>query len=124
MVKHHSPRFLNLVEEARRQIVECTVHDLRARLERGETFHLLDVREESEFARGRIPGATHLGRGIIERDIEKLIPDENAPIVFYCGGGYRSALAACNLVRMGYRKVVSMDGGFRGWTEAGYEIET
>ncbi|MEM1061504.1 MAG: rhodanese-like domain-containing protein, partial [Planctomycetota bacterium] len=89
----------------------------------GETFHLLDVREQSEFAAGRIPGARHLGKGVIERDIEAAVPDVDAEIVLYCGGGYRSALAAESLQKMGYTRVISMDGGFRGWKEAGLPIE-
>lgn len=119
----HAPRFLKIVEDARSRVRECTVEDVRARLDQGESFHLVDVREESEFARGRLPGAVHLGKGVIERDIEAEIPDTGADIVLYCGGGYRSALAAENLQRMGYTNVCSMDGGFRGWTEAGLEIE-
>src|SRR5690606_28599526 len=89
-----------------------TVHD---RLARGDAFHLVDVREESEWAKGHLPGAVHLGRGVLERDIETAIPDPDAEIVLYCGGGYRSVLAADNLRRMGYTNVTSMDGGFRGW---------
>jgi rhodanese-related sulfurtransferase len=115
----HNPGFLALVNEARRQIRECTVEDVRARLDRGEQFQLIDVREESEFAAGRARGARHIGRGVLERDIETLIPDPDADIVLYCGGGYRSALAALNLQRMGYRRVVSMDGGMRAWRAAG-----
>jgi rhodanese-related sulfurtransferase len=123
MARHHAPRFLEIVQEARRQIAECTVADVKARLDRGEAFHLIDVREESEFAAGHIPGATPLGKGILERDVEEAIPDVAAPIVLYCGGGYRSALAAWNLGRMGYTNVLSMDGGFRGWKEAGLPVE-
>lgn len=119
----HTPRFLQIVDEARQHVAECTVPDVQQRLDRGESFHLVDVREESEFAAGRIPGARHLGKGIIERDIETAIPDPAAPIVLYCGGGYRSALAAWNLGRMGYTNVISMDGGFRGWKDAGLPIE-
>jgi rhodanese-related sulfurtransferase len=122
MAKQHAPRFLEIVNEARRHVRECTVQDVKARLDRGEAFHLVDVREESEYARAHLPGATHLGKGVIERDIEKAIPDPDAPIVLYCGGGYRSALAAWNVQRMGYTNVISMDGGFRGWTESGYPL--
>jgi rhodanese-related sulfurtransferase len=114
----HSPRFLSIVAEARRRVGELSVHDVKAKLDGDVPFHLLDVREESEWAAGRLPGAAHLGKGIIERDIERMIPDVDAEIVLYCGGGYRSALAADNLQRMGYRNVWSMDGGFRGWCEA------
>lgn len=119
----HSPGFLAIVNDARSRVRECTVADVARRIEAGEAFHLLDVREESEFARGRLPGAKHLGKGIIERDIETAIPDRAAPIVLYCGGGYRSALAADNLQKMGYTAVISMDGGYSGWKSAGYETE-
>ncbi len=116
----HSPGFLKLVEDAKMRIREASVHEVKRRLEAGEKFHVVDVREESEWARGHLPGAIHLSKGIIERDIEQKIPGSSAPIVLYCGGGYRSALAADNLQKMGYTNVVSMDGGWRGWTEAGY----
>jgi rhodanese-related sulfurtransferase len=119
----HSPRFLKIVADTRSRIRELQVADVRAKLERGEPFHLIDVREESEFARGRLPGAIHLSKGVIERDIENKIPQLDAEIVLYCGGGFRSALAAENLQRMGYTNVWSMDGGFRGWREAGLPIE-
>jgi rhodanese-related sulfurtransferase len=81
---------------------------------------IIDTREDNEWARGHIPNAVHLGKGVIERDIEKAIPDKDATLVLYCGGGYRSALAADNIQKMGYRNVISMDGGWRGWTEAGF----
>ncbi len=123
MGKQHAPRFLEIVAEAKQQVVECTVHDVKAKLERDETFFLVDVREESEFKAGRIPGAIHLGKGIIERDIEQTIPDTNACIVLYCGGGYRSALAAWNLQRMGYSNVISMDGGYRVWKESNFPLD-
>ena len=113
----HAPGFLKIVNETKRRIRELTVDDVAARRERNERFHLVDVREESEWGRGRLPGAIHLGKGVIERDIEARIPDRNAEIVLYCGGGYRSALAADNLQRMGYTNVYSMDGGWREWTE-------
>ena len=119
----HSPGFLALVADARRGIRECTVADVHKRLERGDRFHFIDVREDSEFAVDHAVGARHIGRGLLERDIEKLIPDKDADIVLYCGGGYRSALAADSLQRMGYTNVVSMDGGITGWREAGYAIE-
>lgn len=115
----HAPQFLKLVDAVRPQIQECSVQDVVTRQKSGESFHLIDVREESEFAANHIPGAEHVGKGVIERDIEGKIPDSAAPIVLYCGGGYRSALAAFNLQQMGYTNVVSMDGGFRGWKEAG-----
>ncbi len=113
----HSPRFLKLSEEARARTVEVTADDIAARRARGEKFELVDVREESEFAAGRIEGARHLGKGVIERDIEKTIPKFDTEIVLYCGGGFRSALAAESLVRMGYVNVKSMAGGFRAWRE-------
>ena len=119
----HAPRFLKLVEETRSRIQELTVDDVQRKLAAGESFQLVDVREESEWAAGHLPGAVHLGKGVIERDIERDIPDTAAEIVLYCGGGYRSALAADNLQRMGYQNVWSMDGGFRGWREAGLEIQ-
>ena len=119
----HSPGFLRVVAETRPRVRETDVPGVRARIERGESFHLVDVREDSEWERGHLPGAIHIGRGVIERDIEKLIPDPDADIVLYCGGGYRSVLAAESLQRMGYRNVTSMDGGFRGWTEAGLRVD-
>ncbi|MBW3542641.1 MAG: sulfurtransferase [Planctomycetes bacterium] len=123
MSKKHSERFERLVDEARAQIRECTASDVKQRLDRGETFQLVDVREESEYARSHLPGAQHLGKGVIERDIEQAIPDTSAPIVLYCGGGYRSALAAESIQKMGYSNVLSMDGGFRGWREAGFPVQ-
>ena len=119
----HPPRFLKIVDDAKTRIRECTVADVKQRLDRREEFHLVDVREESEWANGHLPGARHLGKGVIERDVEQKIPDTSAPIVLYCGGGFRSALAADNLQKMGYTNVISMDGGFRGWKEAGLPIE-
>lgn len=114
----HSPRFLKVVEDARHRIREVSVEDVRRMLDRGERFHLVDVREQSEWAAGRLPQAVHLSKGVIERDIERAIDELNAPIVLYCGGGFRSALAAETLQRMGYTNVASMAGGFRAWTEA------
>ena len=122
MPAHHSPRFLQLVQETKKRVHEVTVDQVKAKLDRGEKFHLVDVREESEFAKDHVPGAIHLGRGILERDIENRIPELRAEIVLYCGGGYRSALAADNLQRMGYTNVWSMDGGHRGWREKGYPL--
>lgn len=119
----HNPGFLKLVDDARSRIKQCTVADVKAKMDRGECFHFLDVREESEFAKDRAKGARHLGRGIIERDIESLIPDKAAEIILYCGGGFRSALAADNLRLMGYSNVISMDGGIRAWREAGFPLE-
>ncbi|MGH7177662.1 MAG: rhodanese-like domain-containing protein [Tepidisphaeraceae bacterium] len=123
MMATHAPRFLNLVNDAKSRVRQCTVLDVQRRVDRHEIFHLIDVREEGEWSKGHLPGAIHLGRGIIERDIETRIPDTGAQIVLYCGGGFRSALAADNLQKMGYTNVVSMDGGFRGWREAGLPVE-
>ena len=119
----HAQGFLKLVNDAKTRIRETNVAEVKKRMDEGEMFYLVDTREDSEWARGRIPGAVHLCKGIIERDIEHAVPDKSAPIVLYCGGGFRSALAADNLQKMGYSNVISMDGGWRGWTEAGYPIE-
>lgn len=120
---NHSPRFLQIVESVRPHIQECSVADVQRRLAGGESFLLFDVREESEFNAGHLPTARWLGKGIIERDIEAVVPDPSTEMVLYCGGGFRSALAADNLQKMGYTNVISMDGGFRGWKEAGNTIE-
>jgi rhodanese-related sulfurtransferase len=120
----HSPGFLKIVDDAKKRVKECTVSDVKKKLERGDKFHLVDVREDGEWAAGHLPHAMHLGKGVIERDIEEKIPDHNAEIVLYCGGGFRSALAADNLQKMGYTRVISMDGGWRGWKEAGLPVET
>jgi rhodanese-related sulfurtransferase len=119
----HNPGFLRLVDQARARVKECTVTDVKARLDRGEAVHFIDVREDNEFAKDHAKGARHLSKGIIERDIEAAIPDKQAEIILYCGGGYRSALAADALQQMGYTKVVSMDGGIRAWREAGYPLD-
>lgn len=123
MAANHSPRFLQLVDAVRINIRECTVQDIQRRIAAHESFLLFDVREESEYAAGHVPGAKSLGKGIIERDIESLVPDVDTEVVLYCGGGFRSALAADNLQKMGYSNVISVDGGFRGWKEAKYPIE-
>ncbi len=124
MAKNHAPRFLDIVNDARQRVTECTVQDVQTRQEKGEKILIIDVREESEYANAHIPGAIHLGKGIIERDIEKEIPETATEMVLYCGGGYRSALAADNLQKMGYSNVISMDGGFRGWKDLGLPIES
>jgi rhodanese-related sulfurtransferase len=116
----HAEGFLNLVRDAKKRIKEENVQTTKKKLDAGEPLILVDVREESEWARGHIPNAVHLGKGIIERDIEKAIPDKSATVVLYCGGGFRSALAADNLQKMGYSNVISMDGGWREWTQAGF----
>jgi rhodanese-related sulfurtransferase len=114
----HSEKFLKIVNDARARVKETSVTDVKRRSDVGERFHLIDVREESEWAAGHVAGATHLSKGVIERDIDRMIPDTNAKIILYCGGGYRSALAADNIQKMGYTNVESMDGGFRAWEEA------
>ena len=122
MAQQHSPRFLQIVNDARARVREVTVDDVKARLDRGDRFLLVDVREESEYAKDHLPGAVHLGKGVIERDIEQKVPDTSAPLVLYCGGGFRSALAADNLQKMGYTNVLSMDGGIRDWREKKYPL--
>jgi len=119
----HTPRFLALVHDAKTRIRELTVADVKKKLEAKEKFHLVDVREESEFAKDHLPGAKHLGKGILERDVENAIPDPHAEIVLYCGGGFRSALSADNLQKMGYTNVFSMDGGIRDWRAANLPLE-
>ena len=118
----HARGFLKLVNEAKSRIKETNVQEVKKKLEAGEKLILVDVREESEWARGHLPGAIYLGKGIIERDIEQRVPDRSASLVLYCGGGFRSALAAENLQKMGYTNVVSMDGGWKGWLDAGFPI--
>jgi rhodanese-related sulfurtransferase len=122
MAQQHPPRFLKIVDDAKTRIRETNVADVKNKIDGGEKFVLVDVREESEYAKDHLPGAIHLGKGIIERDIEARIPDLNAEIVLYCGGGFRSALAADNLQKMGYTNVISMDGGIRDWREKGYPL--
>jgi len=119
----HSEGFLRLTTAARKRIRETTPEEVHRRRQAGERFHLLDVREDGEWQQARIAGARHLGKGIIERDIERTIPERDAEIVLYCGGGFRSALAADALREMGYRNVASMDGGWRRWCELGYPVE-
>lgn len=120
---HHSERFLALVQDAKSRIRETNVIEVKQRLYRGENLLLVDVREESEWEQGHLPGAHYLGKGVIERDVERMFPDPGAEIILYCGGGFRSALAADSLTKMGYTKVISMDGGIRGWREAGLPLE-
>ena len=115
----HSPQFLKLVNDAKARVKETNVADVKRRMDAGEKFMLVDVREESEWAGGHLPGAVHLSKGIIERDIEKSVPDPEKKLILYCGGGFRSALVADNLQKMGYTNVESMDGGWRGWLGAG-----
>jgi len=118
----HSPRFLTIVNDAKSRVRETNVDEVKHRLDRGEKFVLVDVREESEFAKDHLPGALHIGKGVIERDIEVRFPDLKTPMILYCGGGFRSALAADNLQKMGYTDVISMDGGIRGWREKNYPL--
>ena len=119
----HSPGFLKLVDDAKERIKQADFRDIKRRMDGREKLTLVDVREDNEWARGHLPGAVHLGKGIIERDIEEAFPDKQAALVLYCGGGFRSALVADNLQKMGYTNVISMDGGLRDWTGAGYPVE-
>jgi len=122
MAHQHPPRFLKIVDDARSRIRETNVDEVKKRMDRGDKLLLVDVREESEYAKDHLPGAIHLGKGVIERDIEGRVPELNKEMILYCGGGYRSALAADNLQKMGYANVISMDGGIRGWREKGYPL--
>jgi rhodanese-related sulfurtransferase len=122
MAHQHPPRFLKIVDDARSRIRETNVDTVKKRIDKGEKFLLVDVREESEFAKDHLPGAIHLGKGVIERDIEARVPDLGEEMILYCGGGFRSALAADNLQKMGYTNVISMDGGIRGWREKSYPL--
>ena len=121
-MKQHSPGFLKLVTEAKSKIHEITPAQLKEKLDRHEQFHLIDVREESEWASGHIPRAIHLSKGIIERDIEKKFPDLNTPLVVYCSGGFRCALVAESLQKMGYTSVSSLESGSQGWIDEGYFV--
>jgi len=123
MAHHHSPGFLAIVNDAKTRVRQFSIDEYRKRVAAGERFTLVDVREDNEWARGHLPDAIHLSKGIIERDVETRIPDKEAPIVAYCGGGFRSALVADNLRKMGYTNVISLDGGFRGWNEQGLPVE-
>ncbi len=122
MAHQHPPRFLKIVEDAKTRIRETNIAEVKKRMDQGEQFLLVDVREESEYAKDHLPGAIHLGKGIIERDIEQKVPNLDTEIVLYCGGGFRSALAADNLQKMGYANVISMDGGIREWREKGHPL--
>ena len=121
---NHSPGFLKIVNDAKARVRENTPEDVRRKQEAGERFYFVDVREDNEWEKGRAAGSTHLGKGIIERDVEQAIPDHGAEIILYCGGGYRSALVADALQQMGYTNVISMDGGWKRWRELDYPIET
>lgn len=119
----HNPGFLKVVEAAKQCVRECTISDVKAKLDRAESFHFVDVREDREYEQDHAVGAIHLGKGVIERDIETVIPIKQEPIVLYCGGGYRSVLAADSIRQMGYTNVISMDGGIKAWREAGFPME-
>jgi rhodanese-related sulfurtransferase len=119
----HAARFLSLVNDAKKHVKETNVADVKRRMDAGEKFLLVDVREDSEWAQGHLPGAIHMGRGVIERDIEKSVPETSAKLVLYCGGGFRSALSADSLQKMGYTNVESMDGGWKGWLEAKFPTQ-
>ncbi|MCD1124652.1 hypothetical protein LPW36_01150 [Jinshanibacter sp. LJY008] len=121
-MKKHNPGFEQLCEAARQNVHEVSVRQVKEMMDKGTIPLVLDVREESEFQKDHIPGAKHLGRGVLERDIETVVPDKATPLVLYCGGGYRSALAAESIQKMGYTNVLSMDGGYRGWNEANYPL--
>ena len=114
-MKKHSPRFLRLVDDAKTRVREISVKQVLAQREAGARLVIIDVREDSEWSNGHVEGAVHLGKGVLERDIEKIISNDSTEIVLYCGGGYRSALAADVLQRMGYKTVWSLAGGWRAW---------
>jgi rhodanese-related sulfurtransferase len=118
----HTPRFLKIVNDAKSRVKETTVDEVKQKVDNGDKVLLVDVREESEFAKDHLPGAIHLGKGVIERDIEARVTDVKTPMILYCGGGFRSAMAADNLQKMGYTNVISMDGGVREWREKGYPL--
>ncbi|MFN8586714.1 MAG: rhodanese-like domain-containing protein [Candidatus Eisenbacteria bacterium] len=120
----HNPGFLALIEEAKQRVQTCSIEEFIARLQAGERFVLVDVREESEWAAGHLPSAHHIGKGVIERDVETKLPAKDTPIVAYCGGGFRSVLVCDNLQKMGYTNVLSLDGGWRGWNERGLPTVT
>lgn len=120
----HATRFLDIVNDSKTRVPECTCDDVKARLDAGESLHLIDVREDREFDKAHVTGAMHLGKGVIERDIEKAFPDTDVELILYCGGGYRSALAGDALQKMGYTNVISMDGGWREWSEKKYPSES
>lgn len=120
--KHHTEAFLKIVDDAKTRVKEISIDDYRRMIAEGNAGQLVDVREDSEWDVAHAQGAVHLGKGVIERDIEAAIPDKNAKLVLYCGGGFRSALAADNIQRMGYTQVLSLDGGWRAILEAGLPV--
>jgi rhodanese-related sulfurtransferase len=121
--KQHNQAFLALVKDAKSRVKEIDINEYRRMKEAGEPHRLVDVREDSEWAAGHAAGSLHLGKGIIERDIEAKVPDKNTKLVLYCGGGFRSALAADNLQKMGYIDAISLDGGWRAYTQSGLPVE-
>ena len=122
MAHQHPPRFLKIVDDAKTRVRETDIDTVKTRMDRGDKFLLIDVREESEYVNDHLPGAIHLGKGVIERDIEGRVPELNTEMILYCGGGFRSALAADNLQKMGYTSIISMDGGIRDWRKKGYPL--
>jgi rhodanese-related sulfurtransferase len=120
----HSPGFLKMAQDAKNKVKETTVAEVANKIKHGDKFYFVDVREDDEYRESHAQGALHLGKGVIERDIEQVIPDKNAEIVLYCGGGFRSALAAESIMKMGYKNVISMDGGIRAWMEAGFPLKS
>jgi rhodanese-related sulfurtransferase len=122
-MKQHNSGFLAIVNDAKSRVQEIQIDEYLAMRERGEDHVLVDTREESEYAAGHVKGALHLSKGVIERDVETKIPDKNTKLVLYCGGGFRSALAADNLQKMGYTQAISLDGGWRALKESGLELE-
>ena len=119
----HNPKFLEIVNDAKSRVKEIDIEGYRRMMKSGEPHMLVDVREDNEWTAGHAAGAVHLGKGIIERDIEARVPELNTELVLYCGGGFRSALAADNLQKMGYTNVISMDGGIRDWREKGFPLK-
>jgi rhodanese-related sulfurtransferase len=123
MAHQHNPGFLDLVNDAKSRVRQIDLTGYKRMLEAGEPHILVDTREDSEFAAGHVKGAVHMSKGIIERDIETKVPDKAATLVLYCGGGFRSALVADNLQKMGYRNPISLDGGWRALKDSGLELE-
>jgi rhodanese-related sulfurtransferase len=121
-MKQHSPAFLKLVNDAKSRVKEIDIEAYKKMAAAGEPHTLVDVREESEWAAGRVKGAEHMSKGTIERDIEEKVPDKSSTLVLYCGGGFRSALVADNLRKMGYQNAISLDGGWRALKESGLEL--
>ncbi|AKJ42993.1 rhodanese-like domain-containing protein [Pragia fontium] len=121
-MKKHNPGFEQLCEAARKNVHEVSIQQVKEMMDNGSIPLVIDVREESEFAKDHLPEAKHIGRGVLERDIETHVPDKKTPMVLYCGGGYRSALAAESIQKMGYTAVLSMDGGYRSWNEANFPL--